>query len=34
MVFDSNEVDKLSVYIDGADEIDGAGNMVKGGVPR
>jgi ribose 5-phosphate isomerase A len=31
MVFDSNEVDKLSVYIDGADEIDGAGNMVKGG---
>jgi ribose 5-phosphate isomerase A len=30
-VFDSNEVDKLSVYIDGADEIDGAGNMVKGG---
>jgi len=30
-VFDSNEVDSLSVYIDGADEIDGAGNMVKGG---
>jgi ribose 5-phosphate isomerase A len=30
-VFDSNDVDKLSVYIDGADEIDGAGNMVKGG---
>jgi ribose 5-phosphate isomerase A len=30
-VFDSNEVERLSVYIDGADEIDGAGNMVKGG---
>jgi ribose 5-phosphate isomerase A len=30
-VFDANEVDSLSVYIDGADEIDGQGNMVKGG---
>lgn len=30
-VFDSNNVDHLSVYIDGADEIDGQGNMVKGG---
>lgn len=30
-VFDSNEVDRLAVYIDGADEIDGDGNMVKGG---
>ena len=30
-VFDSNEVEELSVYIDGADEIDGQGNMVKGG---
>ena len=30
-VFDSNSVDRLSVYIDGADEIDGEGNMVKGG---
>ena len=30
-VFDSNEVAHLSVYIDGADEIDGQGNMVKGG---
>ena len=30
-VFDSNEVEALSVYIDGADEIDGHGNMVKGG---
>lgn len=30
-VFDSNEVDELSVYIDGADEIDGRGYMVKGG---
>lgn len=30
-VFDSNDVDALSVYIDGADEIDGQGHMVKGG---
>jgi ribose 5-phosphate isomerase A len=30
-VFDSNEVTELSVYIDGADEIDHAGHMVKGG---
>ncbi|WP_404299319.1 ribose-5-phosphate isomerase RpiA [Alicycliphilus denitrificans] len=30
-VFDANEVDALSVYIDGADEIDGRGHMVKGG---
>lgn len=30
-VFDSNEVDSLDVYIDGADEIDGSGYMVKGG---
>jgi ribose 5-phosphate isomerase A len=30
-VFDSNEVDELAVYIDGADEIDGRGFMVKGG---
>ncbi len=30
-VFDSNAVERLSVYIDGADEIDGQGNMVKGG---
>ncbi|RFO98460.1 ribose 5-phosphate isomerase A [Rhodoferax lacus] len=30
-VFDSNEVERLSVYIDGADEIDAHGNMVKGG---
>ena len=30
-VFDSDEVERLSVYIDGADEIDGHGNMVKGG---
>jgi ribose 5-phosphate isomerase A len=30
-VFDSNEVEHLSVYIDGADEIDGNGYMVKGG---
>jgi ribose 5-phosphate isomerase A len=30
-VFDSNAVPRLSVYIDGADEIDGAGHMVKGG---
>ena len=30
-VFDSNEVEELSVYIDGADEIDPRGHMVKGG---
>ena len=30
-VFDSNEVARLAVYIDGADEIDGLGHMVKGG---
>lgn len=30
-VFDSNEVTQLAVYIDGADEIDGKGYMVKGG---
>ena len=30
-VFDANEVQELAVYIDGADEIDGAGYMVKGG---
>src|SRR3954466_15184908 len=30
-VFDANEVGELAVYIDGADEIDGSGCMVKGG---
>ena len=30
-VFDSNAVEELSVYIDGADEIDGRGFMIKGG---
>ena len=30
-VFDCNEVDELSVYVDGADEIDPSGFMVKGG---
>ena len=30
-VFDADEVDELAVYIDGADEIDHAGHMVKGG---
>lgn len=30
-VFDANEVERLAVYIDGADEIDGRGFMVKGG---
>lgn len=30
-VFDCNEVTTLAVYIDGADEIDGQGHMVKGG---
>jgi ribose 5-phosphate isomerase A len=30
-VFDSNEVAELAVYIDGADEINAQGHMVKGG---
>jgi len=30
-VFDANEVESLAVYIDGADEIDAHGHMVKGG---
>jgi len=30
-VFDANDVGELAVYIDGADEIDGQGHMVKGG---
>lgn len=30
-VFDSNEVETISVYIDGADEIDRRGHMIKGG---
>ncbi len=30
-VLDANEVEQLGVYIDGADEIDGQGHMVKGG---
>jgi ribose 5-phosphate isomerase A len=30
-VFDANEVDELAVYIDGADEIDPRGHLIKGG---
>lgn len=30
-VLEANEVGELSVYIDGADEIDGHGHMIKGG---
>ncbi|MBI2772327.1 MAG: ribose-5-phosphate isomerase RpiA [Burkholderiales bacterium] len=30
-VFDSNDVEELAVYIDGADEIDSRGYMIKGG---
>ncbi|RYX98057.1 MAG: ribose-5-phosphate isomerase RpiA [Comamonadaceae bacterium] len=30
-VFDATEVEELAVYIDGADEIDHAGHMIKGG---
>jgi ribose 5-phosphate isomerase A len=30
-VFEPHEVERLPVYIDGADEIDGAGCMIKGG---
>lgn len=31
VVFDAADVDELTVYIDGADEIDPAGYMIKGG---
>ena len=30
-VLDSNRVERIPVYIDGADEIDGQGHMIKGG---
>ena len=30
-IFDLNTVGELDLYIDGADEIDGLGNMIKGG---
>jgi len=30
-VFDANEVGEIPVYVDGADEIDGRGFMIKGG---
>jgi len=30
-VFDANEVERIPVYIDGADEIDPHGHMIKGG---
>lgn len=30
-VFDLNEIDGLQVYVDGADEIDASGAMIKGG---
>ena len=30
-VFDANDVDELAVYVDGADEIDNRGYMIKGG---
>lgn len=30
-VFDANDVGEIAVYIDGADEIDPRGNMIKGG---
>jgi len=30
-VFDANEVERLALYVDGADEIDPQGHMVKGG---
>jgi len=30
-VFDANEVERLAVYVDGADEIDPRGYMIKGG---
>lgn len=30
-VFDSNRVERIPLYVDGADEIDGHGHMIKGG---
>ena len=30
-VLDANDVESLAVYVDGADEIDGHGHMIKGG---
>jgi ribose 5-phosphate isomerase A len=30
-VLDPNDVERLPIYVDGADEIDPAGNMIKGG---
>jgi ribose 5-phosphate isomerase A len=30
-VFDLNDVDRIPVYVDGADEIDGGFAMIKGG---
>ncbi|MES2978271.1 MAG: ribose-5-phosphate isomerase RpiA [Pseudomonadota bacterium] len=30
-VFDATEIDEIAVYVDGADEIDAAGHMIKGG---
>ena len=30
-VFDANDIERIPVYIDGADEIDGHGCMIKGG---
>ena len=30
-VLEANDVERLAVYVDGADEIDGQGNMIKGG---
>lgn len=31
LIIDPNQVDTLPIYVDGADEIDPAGNMIKGG---
>jgi ribose 5-phosphate isomerase A len=31
LVIDSNDIDALPIYVDGADEIDPHGNMIKGG---
>ena len=33
-VFDLNEVDSLGIYVDGADEINGHMQMIKGGVKK
>ncbi len=32
-MFDLNDIDALSVYVDGADEINGTRDMIRGAAP-